>query len=228
VVRRLLPHGGVGRLHGIVLAFVASGCSDVLGFEELSDAQPCFRDTFDDGSIDKFWNTFGDVAERGGRVQLALPSGTAANLVLVSTEPHDLTGGSITIDVARSVNQAGGAQNLLAAIVDAEHYLLFTASNGKLAFGSVTPQGGTGGDVAFDPRVDSWRIRHDDSDDTIHFETAIAAEWSSRLSFPAPFPVDNTFVQIEADSFEQELIPAPANPGMAEFDNFGLSAPVCR
>ncbi len=228
MVRRLLPHGVVGRLHGIVLVLAASGCSDVLGFEELSDAQPCFRDTFDDGSIDPFWGTFGDVAESGGRIQLALPSATAASLVLVSNEPQDLTGGSITIDVTKSVNQGGGAQNLMAAIVDSEHFLLIAASAGKLSFGSVTPQGGASGGVAFDPRVQRWRIRHDDGDDTIHFETGIDAEWTSLLAIPAPFSIAEVRVQLEADSFEQELIPAPANPGKAEFDNFGLSAPACR
>jgi hypothetical protein len=219
----------VGRHHGIVLACAASGCSDVLGFEDLADAQPCFRDTFDDGAIDvDFWEAIGEVAERDGRVHFSLPSATVTNQILTSKVAHDLTGGSIAIDVTKSVNQGGGAQNLLAAILDGERFLFIVASTGKLQFGSATQTGGSVREIAFDPKIVHWRIRHAIDDDTLRFETAVTDDWTSQLTVPTPFPVTDLFVQLEADTFEQELIPAPANPGGAEFDNFGLSSPACR
>jgi len=213
----------VGRTLLVVLV-AATGCTDVLGFEDVTVDDLCLQDSFDDGTLDPgIWSPFGSVVERDGRLHIALPSASISSQGIVTTVPHDLEGGALEVDIAKSVNQVGNARDLIAVVADQERYLLIDAEGGRLAFAGQGPAGTTNVDIAFDPRIAHWRIRHDTTDNSIHFETAIETSWTTRLIVAAPFSLTDVYVQFEADSFD----PAPVDPGVAELDGVRVSGPNC-
>ena len=187
---------------------------------------PSFSDDFNDNSLDTGkWsvvdpNSPAVVSETGQRLQITLPPNTAAYNGISSNATYDLTGKSVQVEVAQTVSQAGWCENFIQVVLDANNYYLIDVGAGSLVFrsmvGGVNNQTVIGYDASAFPY---WRIRHDQTSNTINFETSSnGTAWITRKTVTPGFSLTALRFYLYAGAWGT----GNGSPGAAKYDNFQL------
>jgi len=176
----------------------------------------CLSDRFDTGSLDaRRWRTVdpANVAAHDGKLELALPAQTAANVLAVTWGTFDLTGRAVSVDVAKYLAPSANTQSQLALVSGGSQNLAIIAINTILVF---QPDAAT---APNDPPARTWTVRHDVATNSISYET----DGVVRHTLALPFPVQAMSVQLEADAFNT----GAAAPDLAAFANLRVEEHGC-
>lgn len=202
----------------------------LLSLAACGDVPPlCITDAFEAGAVDaRRWKLGApaQIAERDGRLELALPAATPINVFASSFAAIDLGGRAAEVDVARYLRATDPTQSELAVLVDNDNELLIKASAGALYFqvrmGGVDEAASPS--IAADPAIDGWRIAHDAGTDEVRFETRSAGAWTTRRAIAKPFSLLAVKVQLEADA----LGAGASAPDVAAFAELRVAGePAC-
>jgi hypothetical protein len=189
----------------------------------------CLTDPFEAAAVDaRRWKlgSPAQVAQRDGRLELALREATPLNVFVSSFATVDLNGRAAEVDVARYLRATDPTQSELVVLVDNDNELLIKATAGQLYF-----QLRVGGadeaaspSVPADPAIDGWRIAHDASTEEVRFELRRDGAWTARRTIARPFSLLAVKVQLEADA----LGAGTGAPDVAAFDGLRiLDEPTC-
>jgi hypothetical protein len=204
-----------------VALLVLGACADVPPL--------CITDPFEAAAVDaRRWKLGApaQIAQRGGRLELALPAAMPVNVFASSFAAVDLTGRATEVDVARYLRATDPTQSELVVLIDNDNELLIKASAGQLYF-----QLRLGGadeaaapSVPADPAIDGWRIAHDAGADQVRFEIRRAGAWTAQRTLARPFSLTAVKVQLEADA----LGAGAGAPDVAAFAGLRvLDEPAC-
>jgi hypothetical protein len=161
------------------------------------------------------------VTQQGGHLTLALPPNANANLGIATNGVFDLNGRSVQVDVPRYPS-APNTQSLLAVLLDQNNTVSIIATPTDLTFASQVAGTPDNMQVALDPAIRTWRIRHDAAANAIVYETNDGA-WKVQRTIGLPFQIHAVRIQLEADAFNG----GAAAPGAAEFDNLVVDQGTC-
>jgi hypothetical protein len=186
----------------------------------------CARETFE--SIDEArWEYVGveeTTVSANGRLVIALPAATNTNQGLVGLFAEDLTGGFVSVEIARYLTESASTQSELVVRRDPDNYFFIGAAGPQLILRLRTA--GVDRDVTapLDRAVRFWRVRHDAGTDVIEYQTSVDGKtWATARSEPSPFALDGLDVQLEADAYNG----GGAAADSAEFDNLVFASPSC-
>ena len=165
----------------------------------------CITDPFEAAAVDaRRWKLGApeQVAQRDGRLELALPAATPINVFASSFATVDLDGRAAQVDVARYLRATDPTQSELAVLIDNDNELLIKASAGRLFFqlragGADEPAPPS---IPADPAIDGWRIAHDARTEEVRFETRRAGVWAAQRTLARPFSLAAVKIQLEADA----------------------------
>ena len=176
----------------------------------------CLSDSFDRGGLDaRRWRTVepANVTAHDGRLELALPAQTTTNVLAVTWGTFDLTGRAVSVDAAKYLAPSAYTQSQLALVSGGSQNIAIIAINTVFVF---HPDGAT---APNDPPARTWTIRHDESTNSISYET----DGVVRHTVALPFPIQALSVQLEADAFST----GAAAPDVAAFANLRVGEAAC-
>lgn len=184
-----------------------------------------FTDDFNDNSLDPSkWSVIDPsspavVSEQGQELRITLAPGTAAYNGVYTNSTYDLRGRTVQVDMVQYVSQAGWAENYFEAVLDGQNYFYISAGAGSMVCAAVT-NGLTDRVVTnFDPGARYVRIRHDQSANSINFETsADRIVWTLRKSVTAGFSLAALRFELVAGAWGT----GNGAPGAARYDNIQL------
>ena len=129
--------------------------------------------------------------------------------------------------VTRATSTSSNADTMFTLALDgANHYRIFEEANTLYFEKKISNAKTTVGSLPYDASSHAfWRIRRDDSHDTIIFETAAAIGnvpgiWSTRATVSRELAVTGLYVELKAGTFQSET-----SLGEAHFDNFRIAQP---
>jgi hypothetical protein len=126
----------------------------------------------------------------------------------------------VQVEVAQTVSQAGWCENFMEAVLDANNYYLISVGAGSLVFRSMV--GGVNNQtvISYDASAfPYWRIRHDQSANTIILETSNnGTAWTTRKTVTPGFPLTALRFYLYAGAWGT----GNGSPGAAKYDNFQL------
>ena len=187
---------------------------------------PVFGDDFNDNSLDGFkWSQVAPgapptVMEQAQQLQINLAPNASGYNGIYSASTHSFTGRMVQVEVSQAVSQAGWCENLLELELNAQNYFLMDAGSGNLLMrarvNGVNDQTVLGYNAAAHRH---WRIRHNQSANTISFETSPdGAVWTIRKTVTPGFALSALRFHLVAGAWGT----GNANPGAAKYDNFKL------
>jgi len=187
---------------------------------------PVFSDDFNDNALDASkWTQVAPgspvaVTEQGQRLQVTLAPGTAGYNGVYSTSTYNLTGKTAQVEVAQAVSQAGWCENFLKLELDAQNYFLMDVGGPDLLFRSRVSGINNQTLIAYSAATHRhWRIRHDQSANTINFETsAEGSVWTTHKTVTPGFALTSLRFHLMAGAWGT----GNSNPGAAKYDNFQL------
>lgn len=140
-----------------------------------------------------------------------------------SVSVYDLTDSAFFVKVEQVPSGATivGAE-LIAALDTTNNYVIYYEA-GNLDFGSTVAGVYSFTRVTYNSSMHRWwRIRHDSSDNTIHWETSTDGNtWTSRRTpITAPFAITALRLGVDAGTYDPV-----ASPGVAIFDSFNIPGP---
>jgi len=250
---------GVSRLLPVLVVALSTSCSWVFPFdagrgdsgteipEDSGAADPdggdaadaddadagdgCFRDDFENGSIDARWRTLNEddavsVAEQGGELVLTLTPSVAGYNGLVASSIDLSAASSVEVFLEQSASQAGFVETMFAVDPAPGHRYLFQTGANNFMMRAVLGDGtNVDTELAWDPGLfHGLRIRHDRAASSILFETrADGADWVVRKTAAVATSLAAAEVQLVAGAWSGEN----AAPGEAHFDDFRVVTPTC-
>jgi hypothetical protein len=185
-------------------------------------------DNFNDNSLDTSkWSIVYPsspitVTEQGQQLAITIPPNTASYNGLQSVDTYDMRGRTVEVELAEPISQAGWCENFFQVAFDSNNYFLIDAGAGSMVFRSMV---GGGNDQTvlpgFNPTVHHyWRIRHNQSANTINFETSSDRQtWTTRKTVTPGFSLAAVRFSLYAGAWGT----GNTNPGAARWDNFQLA-----
>jgi RHS repeat-associated protein len=189
---------------------------------------PVFNDDFNDNLLDANKWTVNypggspSVIEQSQQLQITLAPNTAGYNGVDSLSTYDLTGRMVQVEVAQGVSQAGWVENFLSLDLDANNSFLIDVGSSSLVFRSRVNGVNDQTVLSYSPTSHRhWRIRHDQSTNTINFETsADAAVWTTCKTVTPGFALTSLRLRLGAGAWGT----GNGSPGAAKYDNFKLLA----
>lgn len=139
------------------------------------------------------------------------------NNTLIGTAT-DIRGGTVQVELAQSVSQAGWVENMLKIEKDTNNYYLIDTGAGNTLFRSMVNGVNDQSFIPFDPVAHRyWRVRHDLSSNVVSFETsADAITWTTRKTATAGFALTAVRFSLIAGAWGT----GNAAPGAAVYNDF--------
>jgi len=189
---------------------------------------PVFSDDFNDNSLDTIKWTVDSaqgtppVTEQSQQLQISLAPSTAGYNGVLSSSAYNLTGRMVQLEVAQAVSQAGWAENFFAVELDPQNGFLIDVGATSIIFRSRVNGVNDQAVLTYDASAHRhWRIRHDQTANTINFETsADAAVWTIRKRVTPGFSLTSLRFHLGAGAWGT----GNGSPGAAKYDNFKLMA----
>jgi len=187
---------------------------------------PVFSDNFNSTSLDTSkWsvvdpNSSAVVTDNGQQLQITLQPNTAAYNGVYSNSTYDLTGKNFQVEEAQPISQAGWCENFIELVLDGNNYFLIDSGAGSLVLRSMVGGANDQTVLTFDQTAHHyWRIRHDQSTNTIKFETsADGSTWTTRKSAAVGFSLTSLRLYLYAGAWGT----GNGSPGAAKYDNVQL------
>jgi RHS repeat-associated protein len=187
---------------------------------------PTFSDDFNDNSLDATkWSVVDPnspvvVSEQSQQLCITLPPNTAAYNGVSSNSTYDLTGRSVQVEVAQPVSQGGWSENFIEVALDGNNYFLISVGSGSLVLRSMVGGVNNQSVLTFDGTAHHyWRIRHEQSGNTINFETSPdGTAWTARKTAAVGFALTSLRFYLYAGAWGT----GNGSPGAAKYDNFQL------
>jgi RHS repeat-associated protein len=188
---------------------------------------PAFSDDFNDNSLNtNKWTALypggsPTVTEQAQQLQITLAPNTAGYNGVDSVSTHDLTGRMVQVEVPQVVSQAGWTENFFSLELNANNSFLIDLSS-QLMFRSRVNGVNDQTLIAYSPTLHRhWRIRHDQSANTINFETsADGSVWTVRKTVTPGFALTGLRFRLAAGAWGT----GNGSPGAAKYDNLKLLA----
>jgi hypothetical protein len=185
---------------------------------------PVFFDDFNDNSLNATkWSVSAPtspavVTEQDQALRITLPASTATYNGILSNATYDLRGATVQVELAQAVSQAGHVENMLKLEKDAQNYLLIDTGAGNTLFRSMVNGVSDQLIISFDSVVHRyWRIRHDQSSNSVSFETSPdAVSWTIRKTVTAGFSLSSLRFALIAGAFGT----GNGAPGAAIYNDF--------
>jgi|GEM_PF-390263 len=187
---------------------------------------PIFSDNFNSTTLDASkWSVVAPsssavVSDNGQQLQISLQPSTAAYNGVYSNSTYDLTGRMVQVEETQAVSQTGWCENYIQIALDGNNYFLMDSGAGSLLMRSMV--GGVNNQtvLSFDPTAHRlWRIRHDQTANTINFETSSdGTNWVTRKVAAVGFSLSSLRFYLYAGAWGT----GNSNPGAAKYDNFQL------
>jgi Big-like domain-containing protein len=195
---------------------------------------PSFYDDFNDNSLNSTkWSVLSPgspavVSEQSQQLRITLPASTATYNGIASNATYDLRGGTVQVELAQAVSQAGWVETMLKIEKDVNNYYLIDVGSGNILFRSMV--GGVNDQtiISFNAVAHRyWRIRHDLAANTVSFETSSdALTWTTRKSASTGFALTAVRFSLVAGAWatgnaapgaaiynDFQFIPDPSSPG---------------
>lgn len=193
----------------------------------VSQNPPIFFDDFNDNSLDVTkWTVVAPtspavVNEQTQQLRITLQPNTAAYNGLFSNATYDMRGKTVQVEVAQTVSQGGWSENYVQVMLDAQNYYLIDVGSGSMLFRSMVNGVNDQSVISYDPTaLPYWRIRHDQTADTVSFETSTnGVNWTTRKTVAAGFSLTAVRFYLMAGAWGT----GNGSPGAAKYDNFQLA-----
>ena len=159
------------------------------------------------------------VVERNARLEIAPRSNASARSYngYVSASSWNFTGAHARVDVFQTCE--GTANTIFAVGTDSNNWYGFVVESGKLYLQSKIDGRKNSQSITYDATEhQSWRIRHEASENQILWETSPdGTTWTIQRQIAPQIPLTALYVTLSAGTYMTE-----AEPGLAVFDNFKL------
>ncbi len=205
---------------GMRLRASASGTSPV----QSAPFDVTLFDDFEDGVLNaELWSTWQDPpafgAERSGSFEVApLPGTSVEQYDGLQSAPVDFTGQRASARIVRTLTMSAGAyenDTEFGIDCDAGHIGWYAEAGELSSYVTIdgTPDARS---MPYDPAQHRyWAVRHDASDDSVHWETSIdGTTWTEWRVEPRPFAIDVGTVWLGAGTYVSMVA-----PGIAAFDD---------
>lgn len=187
---------------------------------------PEFSDDFNDNSLSTVkWsvldpNSPAAVSEQNQQLQIAVPGSTSTYNGVISVGTYSMEGKMVQLEVPQVVSQAGWVENALMIQKNASNYFLINVGASNLLFRSMVNGANDQLIITYNPASHRfWRIRHDQTANTIAFETSgNGTGWTTQKTVNVGFALTGLKFQLHAGAYGT----GNANPGAAKYDDFKL------
>jgi hypothetical protein len=186
---------------------------------------PTFSDDFDDNSLDAAkWSRVVPnstwVSEQSQQLQISIPPNTAGYDGVRTNATYDLNGRSVQVKVAQPISQAGFCENFFEAEFNSQNYFMIDVGAGSMVLRSMVAGANDQTVINYDAAATRyWRLRHDQSDNSIKFEfSPDGLSWTTRKTVAVPFALTALRFYLMAGAWGT----GNGSPGAAKYDNLQL------